>query len=72
MVVQGAIDFCSVSEKEVVLIDYKYSSQKNEEILKKRYKAQLDLYEKALIKAFPNKTIKKYLLSLKYAKIIEF
>lgn len=72
IVVQGAIDFCSVSEKEVVLIDYKYSSQKNEEILKKRYKAQLDLYEKALIKAFPNKTIKKYLLSLKYAKIIEF
>lgn len=72
IVVQGAIDFCSVSEKGVVLIDYKYTSQKNEEILKKRYKAQLDLYEKALIKAFPNKTIKKYLLSLKYAKIIEF
>ena len=72
IVVQGAIDFFSVNEREIVLIDYKYTSQNDEKILKERYKPQLDLYESALSKAYPNKVIKKYLLSLKNAKIIEF
>ena len=71
-IVQGAIDFCCVNEGQVVLIDYKYTSQKDDNILKRRYKTQLDLYKQALEKAFPNKKIKKYLLSLKFAKLIEF
>lgn len=72
IIVQGAIDFFAVKNDEIVLIDYKFTQSENENILRNRYYKQLYLYEKALNKAFPNKKTRKYLLSLKQAKLIEF
>lgn len=72
IIIQGAIDFFAVKKDEIVLIDYKFTQSENEDILRNRYGKQLNLYEKALNKAFPNLKISKYLLSLKQAKLIKF
>lgn len=47
MLFQGAIDLLAIGEKEVRIIDYKYSD-KSEESLKAHYQPQLDLYRKAV------------------------
>ena len=70
IIVQGAVDFFSLG-KENVIIDYKYTSQKDENIIISRYKKQIYLYSKALEKAFNKKIDKKYILSLKQAKLIK-
>ena len=49
MIFQGAIDLLALREDSVHIIDYKYSI-KDAEALKKRYKAQLDLYRMATSK----------------------
>ena len=72
IIIQGAIDCFAVGENDVILIDYKYTTTQDENVLKNRYKKQLQLYAKALKKAFENKEIKIYLLSLRQAKIIDF
>lgn len=72
IIIQGAIDCFAVGENDVTLIDYKYTTTQDENVLKNRYKKQLQLYAKALKKAFENKEIKIYLLSLRQAKIIDF
>lgn len=69
VIVQGIIDCFSMGEK-LILIDYKFSSIKNDAVLLQRYNKQLDLYEKALYKAFNKKIDEKYILSLKQAKMI--
>ncbi len=70
IIVQGIVDLFAIGEK-IVLVDYKYSSTKNDKTLAQRYAPQLALYQKALAKAFPNKPIEKYLLSLKQASLIK-
>ena len=69
VIVQGIIDLFSPQD-EGVLIDYKYTSQKNDNKIKERYISQIKLYENALEKAFNKKIKEKYILSLKDAKII--
>lgn len=49
MIFQGAIDLLAVGEKEVRVIDYKYS-QRSAKGLQEHYKPQLDLYRKAVAK----------------------
>ena len=46
MIFQGAIDLLAVGEKEVRIIDYKYSV-KDQKSIKAHYKPQLDLYKQA-------------------------
>ncbi len=70
VIVQGIVDFFSVADK-IVLVDYKYTSTKDKEKLIARYAPQLDLYEKALTKAFEGRRVEKYLLSLKEGKLIK-
>lgn len=70
IIVQGAVDFFSLG-KENVLIDYKYTGQKDEKIIISRYEKQIYLYSKAIEKAFNIKIDKKYILSLKQAKLIK-
>ena len=69
VIVQGIVDLFAVGD-EITLIDYKFSSL-NEEILKERYCKQIQLYSMALEKAFDKKIKKRYLLSLKDAKVIK-
>ncbi len=70
VIVQGIVDFFSMGEK-IVLVDYKYTSTKDDKKLIERYSPQLALYEKALSKAFDGKAVEKYLLSLKEGKLIK-
>lgn len=70
VIVQGIIDLFSVQPRSV-LIDYKYTSQKNPEKIKDRYFTQIKLYEKALEKAFEKNLDEKYILSLKDALLIK-
>lgn len=71
VIVQGIIDLFSLGEKNI-LIDYKFSSIEDENVLKAKYFRQIELYEKALEKAFGKKLDEKYLLSLKNGKLIKF
>lgn len=68
VIVQGIVDLFAVGD-EIVLIDYKFSSLSRDN-LKQRYEKQINLYARALEKAFNKKIEKRYLLSLKKAEII--
>ena len=70
LIVQGIVDLFAIGEK-LVLVDYKYTSTKDEKMLIQGYQGQIDLYEKALSKAFGRKVDEKYLLSLKEGKLIK-
>lgn len=70
LIVQGVVDLFAVGEK-IVLVDYKYTSTRDEKTLINRYKGQINLYQLAIEKAFERKVDEKYLLSLKEAKLIK-
>lgn len=70
IIIQGVIDLFSLGKKNI-LIDYKFSSIKDEERLLNHYKKQLDLYAKAVENAFDIKLDEIYLLSLGNSKLIK-
>ena len=70
VIVQGIVDLFCMGEKNV-LIDYKFSSEKDENILINRYKKQIELYQLAIEKAFDKKVDERYILSLKNADLIK-
>lgn len=66
VLVQGIIDLYYINkENELVLLDYKtdYVENKNENILKEKYKVQLELYKKALEEALNRKVDRIYIYS---------
>ena len=69
VIVQGVVDLFAYGEKNI-LIDYKFTSNNNDESVKKHYQKQLQLYSLALEKAFDIKIDEIYLLSLKYARLL--
>ena len=69
--VQGVIDLFALGEKNV-LIDYKFTKEKDENKLKNRYEKQILLYKKALENAENIKINSVYLISLLNKKIIIF
>jgi len=71
VMIQGIIDLFGIGS-EGVLIDYKYTNEKNSEKIKEKYSKQLNLYKKAIEKSFNIRLNKIFLLSLKYGQIIEF
>lgn len=71
VLVQGIVDLFALGENNI-LIDYKYTGQKNSEKILEKYRKQLDLYSRAIEKGFKIKIDKKYLLSLKNAELIEY
>ncbi len=70
LIVQGIVDLFALGE-DLILIDYKYTSCRDEKILIQRYEKQLKLYSKALFKAFDKYPTSSYLLSIKEGKLIE-
>lgn len=70
ILIQGKIDFFSCGEKNI-LIDYKYTSIRDENKLIEKYKPQLLAYSFALEKATNSKIDDIYILSLKYGKLIK-
>ena len=69
VIVQGIVDFFVIGEKNI-LIDFKFTSADKETIIK-RYQKQIDLYSKAIERAFNIKLDERYLLSLKKAELIK-
>ena len=63
MLVQGVIDCWFESEDEIVLLDYKtdYVPEGGEDIIRKRYEAQIEYYVRALEKTTGKRVAEKYL-----------
>ncbi len=71
VMVQGVIDCFFEEGGELVLVDYKNTSLKNEDMLIKRYKGQLDIYAEALEKTMQKPVKERYLFLLEEKKCIE-
>lgn len=71
ILVQGIIDFFAVSEKEVVLIDYKYTNTTDDNYLLNKYINQLRIYKIALEHSLGRKISAVYLLSIKQKKLLK-
>ena len=59
----GFIDYLAVSKDTVVLIDFKSDRRVTEEILHERYDAQIQAYQYACSKLYPNRKIIAYIYS---------
>ncbi len=68
--VQGKIDLLAMQEGRAIVVDYKLSSAPAS-VLKERYRAQLDLYELAVRKAYGAISVKKYIFVLGRNELIE-
>lgn len=72
IMVQGVVDFFAIKENgKIVLIDYKYSNEKNINRLINRYRLQLKLYKNAIEKGIFMEVEEVYLLNLKWNKLIK-
>ena len=70
IIVQGICDLFSIG-KQNILIDYKFTSEKDINKVRQRYEKQIYLYSLAIEKGYNIKIDKRFLLSLKYGQIIE-
>ena len=71
IMVQGIIDCFFEENGQLVLVDYKNSALKSEELLKSRYKEQLDIYAEALEKITQKPVKERYLFLLGEGRCIE-
>ena len=69
--INGIIDFISINDNEITIIDYKSDNLDDELEFIDRYKEQLDFYRKAMNIIYPNKKIKCYIYALNLIKLIE-
>lgn len=70
IIVQGIIDVFFIEDDEIVLLDYKTDNINDPKDLILRYKAQIDLYAKALEKSFGKKVKEKILYSFSLEKTV--
>ena len=74
ILVQGIIDCFFEEEKEIVIIDYKTDhipKVNGEEILRSRYKVQLDYYQRAIEQITGKKVKQRILYSFALEKEVE-
>ncbi len=73
LIVQGIVDLFALDggNDEIILVDYKYTSSKDENVILSRYKKQLKLYALAIQKALGRQPDKCYILSLKEGRLIK-
>ena len=71
IMVQGVIDCFFEENGQLVLVDYKNSTLKSEELLKSRYRQQLDIYAEALEKITQKPVKERYLFLLGEGKSIK-
>ena len=71
VMVQGIIDCFFEEDGQLVLVDYKNSTLKSEELLKSRYREQLDIYAEALEKITQKPVKERYLFLLGEGKCVE-
>ncbi len=70
-IISGRIDVIFETGNEILIIDYKTDRSIDESGLVAEYKPQLEIYSRAIAKAFPNRKIKKALVWLPQAKLLE-
>ena len=70
VLVQGIIDACFLEDGEWVLADYKTDRVKDTEELVRRYRVQLDLYERALTQITGKKVKEKLVYSAALKRVI--
>jgi ATP-dependent helicase/nuclease subunit A len=72
ILVQGIIDlYFLTKDNKIILVDYKTDNIKNEEILKEKYKKQLEIYKNAIEKSIGRKVDNVYIYSTYLEKSIE-
>lgn len=71
ILVQGIIDLLAIKGNEAIIIDYKHSKIKDDQMLIKRYQKQLELYAYAVQKVLDKRVIGAYLVNLYSAKVIK-
>ena len=71
ILVQGIIDLLAVDGNNAILIDYKYSTIKNDEDLIKHYYTQLKLYKEAIEKCSNYKISEVYLVNVLQLKSVK-
>ena len=70
VLVQGVVDFMTINNDEIIVVDYKTTRFKSENDFAKKYKLQLDLYAKAIENFYNKKVTKKYIYSFYFDKAI--
>ena len=71
VLVQGVIDLLVIFDGGAMIIDYKNSKISNDEVLKNKYKKQLELYKMALFNSLQTQNIQTYLVSLQNGHLIK-
>ena len=69
-VVQGIVDFLALGENDAVLIDYKYSFRKKEDV-KRTYAPQITLYARAIESFYGIKIKTKGIINLTDGTLIK-
>jgi ATP-dependent helicase/nuclease subunit A len=67
----GIVDFISISDKDVNIVDYKTDTNINEQLLIEKYTNQLNEYKKSFTLIYPEKIINSYIYSLTLNKFIK-
>ena len=70
VILQGVVDFISVTDEGIVIGDYKTNNFKSEDRFVEKYKRQLDLYADVIEESFGRKVIKKFIYSFALNKFI--
>ncbi len=73
VLIQGVLDLMLVNKEknQCILVDYKYSSAKNIEVLKERYSQQMDIYSYAIENILKIKIEKIYIVNVRTGEFIE-
>ena len=71
ILVQGIIDLYAITEKGIILVDYKTDFVQNEQVLINKYNKQLEIYKSALENALSKKVEDVYIYSLYLNKAIK-
>lgn len=70
VLVQGIIDLLCIDGDNATIIDYKFTSEKDEEVLISRYKKQLELYAYAVENVLHKKVVGSYIVNILANKVI--
>lgn len=71
VLIQGIIDCWFIEDDGIVLVDYKTDRAASDEILKKRYAVQLDLYAEALSRSYGLPVKEKYIYAFDRGQVIK-
>lgn len=69
-ILHGYVDFLSMNDQEIFIVDFKTDRLEDESIFLDLYRAQLMTYRKAMLLLYPSKTCHTYLYSLHLHKFI--